>query len=87
MITSLHNKSYKERLASLNLELSLAKCCLLSKLLECFKILKGFTYVDANKLFSIYNSSRTKNNYEKLKCRQVQLGSNNIIFTNDVVRE
>ncbi len=42
MIPSLRNKSYEERLASLNL-FSLEKRRLRGKLIECFKILKGFT--------------------------------------------
>ncbi len=54
MITSLLNKSYEERLASLNL-FSLATHQLRGKLTECLKILKGFNNVDARKLFSIDN--------------------------------
>ena len=86
MITSLRNKSYEERLASLNL-FSLEKRRLRGKLIECFKILKGFTNVDASKLFSIDNSSRTRSNGIKLRCKQVQLDSTKFFFTNDVVRE
>ena len=59
MITSLRNKSYDERLASLNL-FSLEKRRLRGKLIERYKILKRFTNVDANKLFSIDNSARTR---------------------------
>ncbi len=52
MIPSLRKKSYEERLARLDL-FSLEKRRLRGKLIECFKILKGFTNVDANKLFSV----------------------------------
>ncbi len=52
IITSLRNKSYEERLASLNL-FSLEKRRLRGKLIECFKIFKGFTNIDASKLFSV----------------------------------
>ncbi len=47
MITSLRNKSYEERLANLNL-FSLQKRRLRDKLIECFKMLKGFTNMDAS---------------------------------------
>ncbi len=89
MITSLRNISYKERLASLNL-FSLEKCRLRGKLSECFKILKGLTKVDASKLFSVDavdDSSRTRSNGVKLRCKQVQLDSTKFFFTKDVVRE
>ncbi len=86
MITSLRNKSYKERFSSLNL-FSLEKHRLRGKLIECFKIFKGFTNIDASKLFSIHNASRTKSNGIKLRCKQVQLYSTKFYFTNDVVRE
>ncbi len=58
-------KSYEERLVSLNL-FSLEKRQLQGKLTEYLKILKSFTNVDANKLFSIDNSSRTSSNGVKL---------------------
>ncbi len=86
MIPSMRNKSYKERLAQLNL-FSLEKRCLQGKLIECFKILKGFTNVDANRLFLIDDSSRTRSNRVKLKCKQLHLDCAKFFFTNDVVRE
>ncbi len=55
MITSLRNKSNEEKLAQLNL-FSLEKRRLRGKIIECFKILKGFTNVDVNKMFSIDNT-------------------------------
>ncbi len=85
MIPSLRNKSYEERLARLNL-FSLEKRFLRGKLRECFKILKGFTNVDANKLFSIDELSRTRSNVIKLRYRQIELDCTKF-FTNDVVRE
>ncbi len=51
MITSLRNKLYEERLAQLNL-FSLEKRRLRAKIIECFKILKGFTNVAANMMFT-----------------------------------
>ncbi len=49
IIISLRNKLYEERLARLNL-FSLEKRRLRGKLIECFKILKGFTNVDTSKM-------------------------------------
>ncbi len=44
--------------------------------------------VDANKLFSTDDSSETRSNGEKVRCKRVQLGSTNFFITsNDVVRE
>ncbi len=87
MIPSLSNKLYKERLARLNL-FSLEKRCYEENLYtECFKILKGFTNVDANRLFIIDDSSRTRSNGVKLRCRQIQLDCTKFFFTSDVVRE
>ncbi len=81
-----YNKSSEERLARRNL-FSLEKQRLRGKIIECFKILKGFTNVDASKMFSIENTSRTRNNEIKLRCKQVQLDCTKFFFTNDVVRE
>ncbi len=61
---------------------SLEKRRLRGKLIENFKILHSFTKVDANKLFSIDNSSRTKDNGEKLKCKQVQVDSRSSLLDN-----
>ncbi len=86
MITSLRNKPYEERLARLNL-FSLDKRRLRGKIIACIKVLKGFTNVDASKMFSIDNTSRTRTNGVKLRCKQVQLDCTKFLFTNDVVRE
>ncbi len=87
MITSLRNKSYEERLASLNL-FSLEKRRLGGKLTECFEILKSFINVDASKLISVDDTSRTRSNGVKLlRCKQLQLDSTKFFFSNDVVRE
>ncbi len=85
MIPSMRNESYEERLARLNL-FSLEKCLLRGKLIE-FKILKGFTNVDAKKLFSIDDLSGTRSNGIKLRCRQIEIDCTKFFFTNDVVRE
>ncbi len=86
MLPPLRNKSYEERLARLNL-LSFEKRRLRGKLIECFKILKGFTNVDTNKLFSIDNLSRTRSNAINLRFRQTELDCTKFFFTNDVVKE
>ncbi len=86
MMPSLRNKFYDERLANLNL-FSLEKRRLRGKLIECFEILIGFINVDASKLFSVDDTSRTRSSGGKLRCKQVQLNSTKFFFTNDVVRE
>ncbi len=86
MIPSLHNKFYEDRSARLNL-FSLGKRRLRRKFIVCFKILKGFTNVDANKLFSIDDSSRWRMNELKVRCtRQIELDCSKFVFTNDFVR-
>ncbi len=80
MITSLRNKSCKERLARLNLS-SLENRQRRRKMIE-FKMLNGFTNIDASKMFSTDNTSRTRSNGVKLRCKQVQLDC-----TDDLVRE
>ncbi len=84
MSLSLRHKSYEERLARLNL-FSLEERRLRGKLIVCFKILKGFTNVDANRLFITDDSSRTRSNGVKLRCRQLQLDYTKIFLTSDVV--
>ncbi len=66
---------------------SFGKRRLQGKLKECFKILKGFTNVEANKLFSIRDESRTRSNGIKLRYRQIKLDCSNFFFTSDVVKE
>ncbi len=86
MISSLRNKPYKERLTQRNL-LSLEKRLLRGKIIECFKIFKGFTNLDTRKLFSFDNSSHIRSNCVKLRCKQVQLDCTKFFITNDVVKE
>ncbi len=43
--------------------------------------------MEGSKLFSLDNSSRTRSNDVKLRCKQVQLDSTKFFFTNDMVRE
>ncbi len=43
--------------------------------------------MDASKLFSVDDTSQTRSNGVKLRCKQVQLDSTKLFFTNDVVRE
>ncbi len=85
MIPSLSNKSYEERLARLNL-FSLEKRRLRGKL-KSFKILKGFTNVDVNKLLSTDDLSRTRRIRIKLRGKEIELDFTKFFFTNDVVRE
>ncbi len=84
MIPSFRNKSYEERLCTLNM-LSLQKRRLRGKLIECFKILKYFTNEDRSKLFMINDTLRTRNNETKLECKQVNSKCTKFFFTNDVV--
>ncbi len=43
--------------------------------------------VEASKMFSIDNTSRTKSNGVKLRSNQIQRNSTKFSFTNDVVRD
>ncbi len=43
--------------------------------------------MDVSKLFSIDNSSRTRSNSVKLRCKQVQLDCTKFFFTNDIINE
>ncbi len=43
--------------------------------------------MDASKLFSVDDTSRTRSNGVKLRCKLVQLDSTKLFFTNYVVRE
>ncbi len=43
--------------------------------------------MDVNRLFLIDDSSRTRSNGVKLKCKQLGLDYAKFFFTNDVVRE
>ncbi len=85
MIPSLCNKSYEERLA--RLDLFSLKNVASEENLSCSKILTGFTNVDANRLFIINDSSRTRSNGVKPRCRQIQLDCTKFFFTSDVVRD
>ncbi len=86
MILALLNKPYEERLSHLNL-FSLEKHRLKGEQIECFKILTGFTNVDPTKVFETDDSTRTRNNGTKLKCRQVHSDCTKFFFTNAVDRE
>ncbi len=43
--------------------------------------------MEASKMFSIENTSRTRTNGLKLRCKQVQLDCTKYFLTNDLVRE
>ncbi len=85
-IPSLRNEPYEERLLNLNL-FSVVKRRPGGKLIECFRIFNGFTNVDQTKLFVMEDSTRTRNNGAKFKCRQVHLDCTKFFFTNIVVRD
>ena len=40
--------------------------------------------MDTSELFSIHNSTRTRSNDLKLRCKQVHLDSTKFFFTNDL---
>ncbi len=73
-------------MAHLNL-FSLEKRRLRGKLIEYFKLLNGFTNVDATKLVMMDDSLRTRSNGAKLKCKQVNSDRAKYFFTNSVVRD
>ncbi len=77
----MRNKSYEERLAGQNLLIYDSEERLLLKTLEMF------IKVEASKLFSLDNTSRTRSSGEKLRCKEVQLSTAKFFFTNDVVNE
>ncbi len=77
MIPSLRNKPNEERLSHLNL-FSLEKRRQRGKLIECFKILRGFTDEDPTKLFEMDDSTRTRNNGAKLKRRLLHSDCNRL---------
>ncbi len=84
MIPSFRNKSYEESLARLN-PFSLERRPLRGRIIDCFKILKGFMNVATNKLFSVHDLSRTTSNEIKLRYRHVELDCTKFFFTNGVV--
>ena len=84
--SSLRNKAYEERLASLKL-FSLSKRRLRGKLIECLKILKEFTKAAFDELFLIDNTTRTRGNGHKLRGSQVRTDCMKYFFTNDIVKE
>ncbi len=69
MITCLRNKPYSESLAARNM-FPREQRRLREKLIECFKMRKGFTDVDRSTQFGIGDATRTRNNATKLKRRQ-----------------
>ncbi|MCP4269647.1 MAG: hypothetical protein GY777_29425, partial [Candidatus Brocadiaceae bacterium] len=59
LIPSLRNKPYEERLKDLKL-FTLKKRRLRGKLIECFKIIKGFTNINPSNLFTFVQNSVTR---------------------------
>ncbi len=86
MIPSLRNKPYEERLSHLNL-FSLKKRRLGGKLIEWYNFFNDFTNVDTTKLFVINDSTQTRYNCAKLRCRQFHSDCMKFFFTNAVVRD
>ncbi len=86
MVPSLRDKPYDERLAALNMFCH-EKRRLRGKLIECFKSLTGFTNVDNFTLFEIDDTSRTRNNGTKLKCRQMNSDCTKFFLSSVATRE
>ena len=86
LIPSLRNKPYEDRLRALNL-FSLTKRRHRGKLIECFKILKGFNNVDIENYFTLAPQLPTRGNGLKLRGYRSNLDSTKYYFTNDIVDE
>ena len=86
LIPSLRSKPYEDRLRELNL-FSLSKRRLRGKLIECFKILKGFNNVDIKNYFTLAPLLPTRGNGLKLRGHRSNLDSTKYFFTNDIVDE
>ncbi len=57
------------------------------KLTECFEMVDGFTNVDPTKLFVRDDSTPTRDNGAKPKCRQVHSDCTKMFFSNALVRD
>ena len=84
LIPSLRNKAYEDRLRELDL-FSLTKRRLRGKLIECFKILKGFNNIMPEALFTLAPELPTRGNSLKLRGHRVNLDITKYFFTNDIV--
>ena len=85
LIPNIRNKSYENRLKSLNM-FSLKKRRLRGDLIQAFKILKGIDDIRVENVFTL-NTNQTRNNGLKLSGRRFngEVGRNN--FVNRVVNE
>ena len=84
LIPNLRNKTYDERLRELNL-FSLVKRRLRGKLIECFKIIKGFTNIEVGNIFTFAPKLPTRGHELKLRGHRVNLDITKYFFTNDIV--
>lgn len=84
LIPSLRNKQYEERLKDLNL-FSLKKRRLRGRIIECFKIIKGFNNINPSNLFTFNQKTATRGNSLKLSGSTVNLNITKYFFTNDVI--
>ena len=84
LIPNLRHKTYEERLKALNL-FSLAKRRLRGKLIECFKIINGFSNVERDNLFTLAIDLPTRGNGLKLRGHKVSLDITKHFYTNDIV--
>ena len=84
LIPQLRNKNYDERLKDLDL-FSLTKRRLRGKLIECFKMLNGFSIIETENLFTMAPDLPTRGNGRKLRGHRVNLDSTKYFFTNDIV--
>ena len=86
LIPSIRNKPYEERLKDLNL-FSLSKRRLRGKLIECFKIIKGFNNVNIENYFKFTPALPTRGHSLKLKGERCNLDITKFFFTNDIINK
>ena len=84
LIPSIRNKPYEERLKDLNL-FSLSKRRLRGKLIECFKIIKGYNNVNIENYFKFAPTLPTRGHSLKLKGDKCNLDITKYFFTNDII--
>ena len=84
LIPSIRNKPYEDRLKHLDLY-SLTKRRLRGKLIQCFKIVKGFDNVNMNNFSTFAPEMPTRGHSLKLSGHRVNLDATKFFFTNDII--
>ena len=84
LIPSIRNKPYEDRLKHLDLY-SLTKRRLRGKLIQCFKIVKGFDNVNMDNFFTFAPEMPTRGHSLKLSGHRVNLDATKFFFTNDII--